>query len=52
MWESPTPNIIEPGGQFIEVTTEWRRAWFTNVPEELCDQLIPETFKYPDPELN
>ena len=40
------------GGQFIEVTTKWRRAWFTNVPEELCDQLIPEMFKYPDPELN
>ena len=40
------------GGQFIKVTTEWRRAWFTNVPEELCDQLIPEDFKFADPELN
>lgn len=40
------------GGQFIKITPEWRRAWFTNVPEELCNQLIPETFKYPDPQLN
>ncbi|MBP3907753.1 MAG: hypothetical protein J6D33_02365, partial [Turicibacter sp.] len=40
------------GGPFIKITPEWRRAWFTNVPEELCNQLIPETFKYPDPQLN
>lgn len=40
------------GGPFIKITPEWRRAWFTNVPEELCNQLIPEMFKYPDPQLN
>lgn len=40
------------GGQFIKVTRDWRRAWFTNVPEELCDQLISENFKYPDYKLN
>ena len=40
------------GGPFIKITPEWRRAWFTNVPEELCNQLIPGTFKYPDPQLN
>lgn len=33
------------GGQFRKVTREWKTAWFTNVPENLCDELIPDTFK-------
>ena len=32
------------GGQFRKVTRNWKTAWFTNVPEELCDELIPSSF--------
>ncbi len=31
-------------GRFIKIGREWRTAWFTNVPYELCDELIPEYF--------
>lgn len=33
------------GGQFIKISRNWRKAWFTNVPYDLCDVLIPDSFR-------
>lgn len=45
MWTSNwTANGEVGGGQFRKVTRDWKTAWFTNVPEYLCDELIPNTF--------
>ncbi len=44
-WEPDWSANGEIGeGRFIKIGREWRTAWFTNVPAERCDELIPRYF--------